>query len=119
MPKPPTGDGQSCRHGNQPAECFQCQAEELKDAHATCDLLAELLEHIALAVKGPPPPLHRYSWHDLPALVSGAMTVVAAARVYADHPRPPGMRAMVKTLDAFAKMLDASTSPDPPEPTEG
>jgi hypothetical protein len=43
------------------------QAAEIAELDALRDRLAELLRQTAVALRGPEPPLTRWSWHDLPA----------------------------------------------------
>lgn len=40
--------------------------EEIEELQAQCDRQAQLLSRIAVALRGPEPPLTRWSWHDLP-----------------------------------------------------
>jgi hypothetical protein len=43
---------------------------DVTDAHQSRELLAKRLDEVCLALKGEPPPLTMYSWHDLGPLAS-------------------------------------------------
>lgn len=47
--------------------------DDAQDAHTLCDRLSDLLTHTADVLKGPPGPLSRHSWHDLPESAALAM----------------------------------------------
>lgn len=47
--------------------------EDEQDAYATIERLSELLNGVAVALKGPPPPLTSWSFHDLPELAAATL----------------------------------------------
>jgi len=55
--------------------CPACEAaaRERDDLHALCDRQADILSRVAVALRGPEPPLTRWSHHDLPERVEMIM----------------------------------------------
>lgn len=45
----------------------------LEEYYELCTRMQTLLDGVALAFKRPPAPLHRHSWHDLPAIAERMM----------------------------------------------
>lgn len=63
--------------------------EELREGDALRELMADLLSRTAVALRGPEPPLTRWSWHDLPkraAAAIAAIDVMQRAAVMAADP---------------------------------
>jgi hypothetical protein len=50
----------------------QALRQELAEQHALREKLADILSRTAVALRGPEPPLTRWSWHDLPELAAAA-----------------------------------------------
>jgi hypothetical protein len=55
----------------------------IEELDALRERMADILSRTAVALRGPEPPLTRWSWHDLPELAAAA---VAAAK---PQPEPP------------------------------
>lgn len=54
--------------------------EDLEDAMHIIDRQGQLLDRVCDALKGPPPPLTRYSFHDLPELAAQMMDELKTLR---------------------------------------
>ncbi len=74
---------------------------EVEDLSKLVDRLGGILSRTAIALRGPEPPLTRWSWHDLPELVDALKDEIAVLRLrpYAAQPvsapaevAPPGWR---------------------------
>ena len=69
-------------HHNAAAELRRLQAENdaLRADQAECDALrermADILRRTAVALRGPEPPLARWSWHDLPERAAAAIAAI-------------------------------------------
>lgn len=66
-------------------------AAEVDELHALRDLLGDLLSRTAVALRGPEPPLTRWSWHDVPdraAAAIAAIDVMQRAAAKAGEERP-------------------------------
>lgn len=67
---------------------------EVAELDALRDRLAELLTGVAVALRGPQPPLTRWSWHDLPERAAAAIAAIdvmqRAAFMAADPERHNG-----------------------------
>ncbi len=80
------------------AEALEAQADEIDrlradavEADALCEKLAGILSRTAVALRGPEPPLTRWSWHDLPDRAAAAIVAIdvmqrAAVKVAMDVP---------------------------------
>ena len=80
------------------AESLEAQADEIDrlraeavEADALREKLAGILSRTAVALRGPEPPLTRWSWHDLPDRAAAAIAAIdvmqrAAAKVAMDVP---------------------------------
>ncbi len=64
---------------------------DLAENEALRERMAELLTGVAVALRGPQPPLTRWSWHDLPERAAAAVAAIdvmqRAAFMAADHER--------------------------------
>lgn len=49
---------------------------ELREADALRERMADLLHRTAVALRGPEPPLTRWSWHDLPERAAAAIAAI-------------------------------------------
>jgi len=68
---------------------FDGLAEEVAELGSLRDRLADLLTRTAVALRGPEPPLTRYSWHDIPdraAAAVAAIDVMQRAAIMAANP---------------------------------
>ena len=69
-------------HHNAAAELRRLHAENeaLRADQAECDALrermADILRRTAVALRGPEPPLARWSWHDLPERAAAAIAAI-------------------------------------------
>lgn len=59
-------------------------AEEIEDMRALCDKLSDILTRTVNVLRGEPPPLTLWSWHDLPELASAAKQEAKKARTQLD-----------------------------------
>ena len=64
------------------AEALEAQADELNrlleevaEMAELCNRQADLLSRTAIALRGPEPPLTRWSWHDLPERAAAAIAM--------------------------------------------
>lgn len=65
---------------------------EIAEADALREKMAGILSRTAIALRGPEPPLTRWSWHDLPeraAAAIAAIDVMQRAAVIAATSKPP------------------------------
>lgn len=88
-------------------------AEELS---ALRDRLADLLSRTAVALRGPEPPLTRWSWHDVPeraAAAIAAIDVMQRAAVMAADPDTPRALDSQHVLKATAARPDATDREHP------
>lgn len=60
---------------------------EVAELDALRDKLAGILSRAAVALRGPEPPLTRWSWHDLPERAAAAIAAIALVQV-AERARP-------------------------------
>lgn len=58
-----------------------CDAAEIAELDALRDRLSGILNRTAVALRGPEPPLTRWSWHDLPERAAAAIAAIALVRV--------------------------------------
>ena len=65
------------------AEALEAQADELNrlleevaEMAELCNRQADLLSRTAIALRGPEPPLTRWSWHDLPERAAAAIAAI-------------------------------------------
>lgn len=72
-------------------------SEDEADADAVIQRLGDLLDRIAVAVKGPPPPLTSWSYHDLPELVEAAVKRSA----------PPALGGVTLTVEEVDRIVGA------------
>lgn len=64
--------------------------QELREAGALRDRLADLLSRTAIALRGPEPPLTKWSWHDLPERAAAAIAAIdVMQRAAAINHAPP------------------------------
>lgn len=93
---------------------LQAQIDALKaekdELQALCDKLAGLLSRTAVALRGPEPPLTRWSWHDLPERAQAAIAAIdlmerVAKNLAQDAPTPPGQDAL-STVPASGSIHD-------------
>lgn len=63
---------------------------ELREASALRERMADLLSRTAIALRGPEPPLTRWSWHDLPERAAAAIAAIdVMQRAAATNHAPP------------------------------
>jgi hypothetical protein len=76
--------------------CGECDKlrEELREADALRERMADLLSRTAIALRGPEPPLTRWSWHDLPERAAAAIAAIdVMQRAAATNHAPPNTQA--------------------------
>ena len=78
-------------------DALKAEKDELQ---ALCDKLAGLLSRTAVALRGPEPPLTRWSWHDLPERAQAAIAAIdlmgrVAKNLAQDAPTPPAQDALM------------------------
>ena len=86
-------------------DALRADKDELQ---ALCDKLAGLLSRTAVALRGPEPPLTRWSWHDLPERAQAAIAAIdlmerVAKNLAQDAPTPPGQDPREFPLDRMAE----------------
>ena len=75
-PKPPAeADTLRARVAELEAEVQRLRADA-RDDEATRATMADLLSRTAIALRGPEPPLPRWSWHDLPDRAAAAIAAI-------------------------------------------
>jgi hypothetical protein len=58
---------------------------EIQELQALSDRLSDLLSRTAVALRGPEPPLTRWSWHDLPERATAAIAAIEVMQRAAQH----------------------------------
>ena len=58
---------------------------EIQELQALSDRLSDLLSRTAVALRGPEPPLTRWSWHDLPERAAAAVAAIDVMQRAAKH----------------------------------
>lgn len=87
-------------------DALKAEKDELQ---ALCDKLAGLLSRTAVALRGPEPPLTRWSWHDLPERAQAAIAAIdlmgrVAKNLAQDAPTPPAQDAL--STDPASRLID-------------
>jgi hypothetical protein len=66
-------------------ECVREMRAEIAELDALRDKLAGILSRTAVALRGPEPPLTRWSWHDLPERAAAAIAAIDLMQRTAQH----------------------------------
>ena len=88
-------------------DALKAEKDELQ---ALCDKLSGLLSRTAVALRGPEPPLTRWSWHDLPERAQAVIAAIdlmerVAKNLAQDAPTPPVQDAL-STVPASGSIHD-------------
>lgn len=70
------GDSGPNTPGTSPSKVPDIPHEDVEELLQLCDRLADLLSRTAVALRGPEPPLTRWSWHDLPDRAAAAIATI-------------------------------------------
>jgi hypothetical protein len=84
-----------------PGPC-DCGADDRQECEALRGRMADLLSRTAVAIRGPEPPLTRWSWHDLPeraAAAIAAIDVMTRAAQIAAAPQPASANPWRQAVD--------------------
>lgn len=89
---------------------------EVAELDALRDKLAGILSRTAIALRGPEPPLTRWSWHDLPDRAAAAIAVIALVQA-AERTRIAGLIAQHSclTLETLEYLETMRQGPTPEE----